>query len=157
MPPYNPTNDFYLRQTQMSQPQFQPHGQRQEQFIVIPVSNIEEARNAIINPMSTYLFVDYSTGKIYFKRMGNNGLAEFITYSIQEEVKEEKTDHFSEINQRLSNIETYLGGLNESISVNGQSATVSQSAVAEPPQSNGAAEPTGLPKMAGNDKWKKRN
>ena len=163
MPPYpygNQANDFYLRQAQqIAQPQFQPHGQKQEQFQVVPVSNIDEARNAIINPLSAYLFVDYGTGNIYFKRMGNNGLAEFLVYTVQENVKENKSDPLAEINSRLANIESVLGGFHDkSVSSNAayeQSATGSNAIVTDQIQPNDSAESNGLSKNAGNG-WRKK-
>lgn len=55
------------------QMQFNPRGVSQEQFSVIPVSSEEEAKNAIVNPLSTYLFVDCSSGKIFYKKMNSSG------------------------------------------------------------------------------------
>ena len=104
MPPYNPVNDFYFRNAQQ-------YGQQMLPFPPQPiphingkfVTNIEEAKASMIDPLSYNLFLDSSNGKIYFKKLGNNGQSEFLCYSVEEQ-KAEKNP-IEEINARLTNIE----------------------------------------------------
>ena len=79
------------------------------------VGSIDEARSAIIDPVSLYLFVDFSTGKIYVKKMGDNGHSEFYSYA--QEIEQKPVDPMDEIRQRLTNIENKLGGHNEPVPV----------------------------------------
>lgn len=77
------------------------------------VGSIEEAKSAIIDPFSLFVFVDYGTGKIYVKKMGDNGQSEF--YSYVQEATPKQVDPMEEIRQMFANIESRLGGNNESI------------------------------------------
>mgnify|MGYP007101999420 FL=1 len=156
MPPYqiNPINDYYFRNTQ---PQFPP--QQQPHIVTRFVTNMEEAKAAMIDGVSTNLFLDSGTGKIYLKKLNNNGLSDFLVYSIDEQKLDTKTDPIEQINIRLSNIENVLGGIaneNKSVSVNDQSTVNFTTAVAEQNGTNAETEPTGFSKNAGNDYWKKR-
>jgi len=95
--------------------------QNQSQFITKQVTNIEEAKAYIVDPFNSYLFVDINSGKIYMKKMNNNGMSDFYVFSIEENVKQ--ADPMAEINQRLSNIENIIGGLyDKSISSNESNA-----------------------------------
>lgn len=158
---YNPANDFYMRNAQQQMLPFQ-------QFTYQPpappqiranwVSSVEEAKASQIDFVSTNLFLDTANGKIYLKRIGDNGKPQFITYSIEDDVK--PTDPLSEINIRLSNIENFLGGLNESVPSNAgvqKSPELFDSTVTGKNERNDETEPSSFPKNAGNDKWKKRN
>ena len=153
----NPMNDFYLRQAQPYQQQFNFPPQ-QPQIRASFVSNVEEAKASQIDFSSTNLFCDTASGKIYLKRIGDNGRPQFLTYVIENDVPEK--DPLAEINYRLSNIESVLGGLrNESVSSNAsvqQSLAVSNTAVTEPYEPNDEKQSTGFSKNAGNDKWKVR-
>ena len=150
----NPMNDFYFRQAQQQQFNFPP---QQPQIKSSFVSSIEEARASQIDFLSTNLFCDTANGKIYLKKIGDNGKPLFLTYVIEEEVN---TDPLSEINSRLMNIEKYLGGRrNESVSNDvgyAKSEPVHNATVTEPYANNDEAKSTGFPKDAGNDKWQKR-
>ena len=152
----NPMNDFYLRQAQPYQQTFNFPPQ-QPQIRASFVSSIEEAKASQIDFSSTNLFCDTASGKIYLKRIGDNGRPQFLTYIIEEDLQ---TDPLSEINSRLSNIESVLGGLrNESIPGNAsvqQSNAIPQSAVTAANEPNGSPESTSVPKGFGNDKWQKR-
>ena len=107
----NPMNDYYLRQPYQQQFNFPP---QQPQIKSSFVSSVEEAKASQIDFVSTNLFCDTANGKIYLKKIGDNGKPLFLTYVIEEEVN---TDPLSEINSRLMNIEKYLGGRrNESVS-----------------------------------------
>ena len=154
MYPTNPMNDYYLRQPYQQQFNFPP---AQPQIRSSFVSNIEEARASQIDFLSTNLFCDTANGKIYLKKIGDNGKPIFLTYKIEEEPD---TDPLAQINARLSNIENFLGGLrNESIPNDAsvqQSSTNAYSTVTKQNESNDEAKPTGLPENAGNDKWQKR-
>ena len=79
------------------------------------VGSIDEAKSAIIDPVSLYLFVDFSSGKIYVKKMGDNGQSEFYQYAQVAEAK--PVDPMNEIRQRLTNIEAKLGGQHEPVPV----------------------------------------
>lgn len=140
-------NQNYYRDFQ----QFNPRGQMQEKFEVVPVSSVDEAKNAIINPLNTYLFVDSSTGNIYYKRLGNNGLSEFLVYSLTEQKKD---NPLAEINDRLTNIEKVLGGLKNDKSVSNVTEPT-QSTVTNENGTNENEQSFALQKSRTNDKWKK--
>ena len=89
--------------------------QNSPRIVCKQVGSIEEAKSAIIDPVSLYLFVDFSSGKIYVKKMGDNGQSEFYSYAQVAEAK--PVDPMDEIRQRLTNIENKLGGKNEPVSV----------------------------------------
>ena len=148
-----------------SSPQFfQQQQVPQSNFSIRRVSNIEEAKAAMIDPLGTYFFVDTGTGKIYMKQIKNDGTAEFYTFGVEnvpENSSKENENPLIEINKRLSNIETALGGMANVQSISGnaggkQSDAVPQSAVTEPHEPDGTAESTGVPDVAANDFWKKR-
>jgi hypothetical protein len=150
-------NDYYLRQPYQQQFNFPPP--QQPQIRANWVSSVEEARASQIDFLSTNLFCDTANGKIYLKKIGDNGKPLFLTYVIEEEVK--PTDTLSEINSRLMNIENYLGGgrRNESVSNDvgyAKSEPVPYSTTAKPNESNDETKSTSFPKDAGNDKWKNR-
>ena len=90
---------------------FPPQVNTNPRLICKQVGSIDEARSAIIDPFSLFLFVDFSTGKIYVKKMGDNGQSEF--YSYVQEATPAKTDPMEEIRQMFANIESRLGGNNE--------------------------------------------
>ena len=89
--------------------------QNSPRLVCKQVGSIEEAKSAIIDPVSLYLFVDFSSGKIYVKKMGDNGQSEFYSYAQVAEAK--PADPMDEIRQRLTNIENKLGGHNEPVPV----------------------------------------
>ena len=123
------------------------------------VTNIEEAKASMIDGISTNIYVDTSTGKIYVKKLNNNGQADFYVYAIEEQ--KPPKDPLAEINERLTKIENYIGGKNvQSISNDvgyAKPESVPFTTVAEQNERYDEAKPTGFPKDAGNDKWKKRN
>ena len=161
----NPVNDFYFRNAQLQHnygQQMLPFPPQQPQVPQVNcrfVTNIEEARAAMIDPLSYNIFLDTNSGRIYLKKLGNNGQSDFLSYMVEEK-RQDGTDPLSEINARLSNIENFLGGLkNESVSVNAgfrESDGNAPTAVAEQNGSNAETESAGISKMAGNDFWKKR-
>lgn len=160
MYPYqNPVNEFYMNNARPPQQQwlpFPPQTPPQPQIASRFVTNIEEAKAALIDPLSINVFMDSANGKIYIKKMGDKGLSEFYIYSAEEAQK----DPITQINERLSKIELFLGGLNDkSISGNAsvqQSQSIPQPAVTKQNESNDAAESTGVSNVAANDKWQKR-
>ena len=100
-------------------------GQSSPRLICKQVGSIDEAKNTIIDPLSIYVFVDFGTGKVYVKRMGDNGQSEFYSY-IQES---RPLDPMDEIRQRLTSIEARLGGSNDKSIPNAkESATGTSSA-----------------------------
>ena len=117
--------------------------QNQSQFITKQVTNIDEAKAYIVDPFNSYLFVDINSGKIYMKKMNNNGMSDFYIFSIEENVKQ---DPFAEINRRLDNIENKLGGINvQSVSNDAESKSVSIG-------TDEKSEPKTVSKSSGNDK-----
>lgn len=182
MPPYqfgSPTNDFYIRQAQqLSQqyPQFQQgqwgqpalnfptaHQQQRPSIIASTVTNIEEAKATRIEPMTAYIFLDTSNGKIYFKQFANDGTSSFITFT-QEQSREPMTEEiFSEkgmsaLDRRLANIESILGELKNAKSVSdvqsGCAESVGIHAAADAPE-DGKSESSALSKSDGHG-WRKR-
>ena len=126
-----PLFDLYGR-NQFQQQMFNPGQMYQQiqpqttQFITRQVSNIEEAKACLIDPLSTFLFIDSSCGKIYMKRMNNNGLSDFYVFSVEENRQEMKQDPLEAINKRLENIENKLGGINvQSVSNDGSKSNES--------------------------------
>lgn len=104
-----------------NQPQFNPYPQNnQPQFFIRQVGSVDEAKGFPVDPATMYFFLDTGTGKIYMKRLNtDNGKSEFFTYSLQETSEENKLDPMEQINTRLTNIETIVGGLyDKSISSN---------------------------------------
>lgn len=108
-------------------PPYNPYSYNQSQFITKQVSNIDEAKAYIIDGINTYLFVDYQNGKIYMKRMNNNGQSEFYPFAMEQSAQQEqKVNPLDEINLRLASIEKKLGGAyvsNESVPDDGKSHT----------------------------------
>ena len=170
----NPVNDFYFRNAQaQTSPQFMPYQPQgfnfppaQPQQLQMPsihanwVTNVEEAKAAPMGDfVSSYIFLDTDTGKIYLKRMGNDGKPQFLSYAIEGDVPK-PVDPLAVINARLANIENYIGGLkNESVSGNkddGKSCGDAHAAAPGENEPDGPAESAGVPKNAGNDYWKKR-
>ena len=78
----NPMNEFYLRQAQSYQ---QPLPFTYEpQINASWVTSVEEARAAQMNFASTNIYLDTSCGKIYLKRIGDNGKPQFLSYVVGE-------------------------------------------------------------------------
>lgn len=152
MPPYQfQGQNFYQRGQQ-----FNPYGQpAPEHFEVAMVSSIDEARNAIVNPLSTHLFLNPSTGEIYFKRMNSTGLSDFVVYAPIEGGKRGNEDPLTEINARLAAIERALGGKNESVADN-ESAVANAECCGAENGGDAHGESPAFPKGSANDKWKKR-
>lgn len=96
-----------------NQTQFNPYPQNnQPQFFVRQIGSVDEARSFPVDPATMYFFLDTGTGKIYMKRLNtDNGKSEFFTYSLQESVEEKKIDPMEQINTRLKNIESIIGGI----------------------------------------------
>lgn len=143
----NPINDIYLQNKQWYQPQ-------QTQIMSRYVSNIEEAKATIIAPLSVNIFIDIASGKIYMKKMNNNGLAEFYEYIIAD-TKEETS--FEQIENRLKNIEEIIGGVINDKSVSSNDKQHATTAITEQNESDDETKSAGFSKNARNDKWQKRN
>lgn len=140
------------------QPDYRPP---QVLFQVKVVSSIDEARAFIINPVYTYLFVDMGTGRIYMKRMGNNGLSDFFVYEVNENPTEPKSP-IDELKDRIAGLESQIKELrnNESVSDDERDAKPDGGDAGADGVSNEgtkpAAVPKGAPKGAGDDGGKKR-
>ena len=107
------------------------------------VTSVEEARASMIDGFSTNIFLDTSTGKIYLKKLNNNGLADFLVYTTEEK----QADPLTEINTRLTKIENYLGGKDESVSKSISTTVAKQN------ERYDATESAGLPANERNDQW----
>ena len=118
------------------------------------VTNIEEAKATIIAPLSVNIFIDIASGKIYMKKMNNNGLAEFYEYIITD-TKEETT--FEQIENRLKNIEEIIGGILNDKSVSSNDKQHATTAITEQNESDDETKSAGFSKNTRNDKWQKRN
>ena len=157
--PMNPVNDYYMRNyPQPYQQQFNYPQPRLPPIHSNWVTSKEEARASRTEDfLATNIFIDTSTGKIYMKRMDNDGKAQFITYVIEEHAEE--ADPLVSINNRLSKIESFIGGLNvQSIPNNAgsqQSKSIPHTAAPEQTKHNDETESPSLPEMEGNDWWQK--
>lgn len=101
-------------QPMQAQPSAQPSLQfAPPTFIVNTVTDIAEAKGFMVDPRSIYLFVDTASGKIYYKRMNNDGRSDFYTYCIQEKEQtgKKQVDPLQKIDKRLSHIEEYINSL----------------------------------------------
>ena len=165
MPTYiNPVNDFYMRNAMYQQQQpyqqefnFPPPQPRLPPIHATWVTSKEEARASHTDDfLATNIFLDTSSGKLYLKRMDNNGKAQFLTYVVEEPV--EDADPLVAINSRLSKIENFIGGLNDkSISSNvsnQQPKSISEPTTSDKTQHYDETKSTGVSEMAGND-WGK--
>lgn len=146
----NPVNDFYFRNAQ-PQYNFPPRPQMPQVFSYF-VTSVDEAKAAIVDGCAINLFLDTSNGKIYLKKMGNNGISDFLVYNAEGGQKK------NTVEERLANIEKIIGGQNDKpVSNDWKPAGASVPAVAEQNGHNDEAEPASLSKNAGNDLWQIRN
>ena len=103
-PQYTP--DYYAQQAQSIANGFRPQMQP-PQIVGFSVSSIDEARSARLdNPMSTYIFLDSTSGKIYTKRIGDNGASILEAYT-KDNPPTPMTDaeRIAALEQRLSSFE----------------------------------------------------
>lgn len=111
----NPYNNFYTP-PYMQQPQAQTIQQLPQQHMDTKVVSyfVDTAEQlSTITPMPNTIYLGLSRdGKIFMRRMNNNGLMEVKTYSLVNE-QTKKTD-VQEILGRLANIEKKLGVIDES-------------------------------------------
>ena len=145
-PGTNAINDYYLQQAQLAmnrqQAQGWPAQNQAPQIVSRFVTNEQEAKAAMVDALSTYIFIDAGSGKIYLKKMNNNGLSDFYTYVVDESnAPNAKADPMQEINNRLSNIENIIGDLKNDKSVSGN---------ADVTESEGASKPAVTGKNAAN-------
>lgn len=129
----------------------------QTAFQVKVVSNVEEARAFIVSPLYTYLFVDMSSGRIYLKRMGNNGLSDFFVYEVNENPVEPKSP-IDELKDRIAQLENQIKEMreNESVPNDGHDAKPNGVDAGADDVANASAKPAVVPKGAGDDGGKKR-
>lgn len=138
-------------------PQPQPdYRQSQPAFQVKAVSSIDEARAFIVSPVYTYLFVDMGNGRIYLKRMGNNGLSDFFVYEVNENPTEPKSP-IDELKDRIAELESQIKELrsNESVSNDGRDAKPNEGDAGADDGTNEGAKPAVIPKVSGNNGGKK--
>lgn len=100
--------NMYSQQPQQQWLPFPPQ-QQYPQISTHFVSNIEEAKAAMTDPLTIHIFMDSANGKIYIKKMGDKGLSEFFVYSQEETPK----DPMTEFNTRLTKLERLIGGPND--------------------------------------------
>lgn len=128
--------------------QFQQQMQPNNQFTIRQVGSENEAKNSMISPLYIHIFINYNNGEIYVKKMGNNGLSEFITYH---PITQNQKDPFEIINQRLTNIESKLEGVTNVQSVSNVYTSDAKSNDAE----NEKSESSTIQQSTGNDSRKK--
>lgn len=80
------------------------------------VTNMDEARAAMVNPLGMTMFLNFPANEIYVKRIGNDGRGEMYTFALVQPVQEnaqgnQQSNQLEIINQRLANMEAILGGL----------------------------------------------
>ena len=104
----------YYTPPYMQQPQpVQPLPQRPEQKVLSYfVDSAEQMSTIIPLPNTIYLGISHDGGKIFQRRMNNDGMVEVKTYTLVNE-QTKKTDA-QEILSRLANIERKIGVVNES-------------------------------------------
>ncbi len=138
----------------MYQQQWLPFPPQQPQLNSRFVTNIEEAKASMIDAVSTNLFVDTSTGKIYVKKLNNNGQADFYVYTIEEQ--KPPRDPLEEINERLTKIENYIGGKNvQSVSNDVKSEPVPYTATPKQNERYDETKSASVSENAGNG-WRKK-
>ena len=136
------------------QQQWLPFPPQQPQINSRFVTSIDEAKASMIDAISTNLFIDTSTGKIYLKKLNNNGQADFYVYAIEEQ--KAPKDPLEEINTRLSKIENYIGGLNvQSVPNDVKSEPVPYTATAKQNERYDETKSTSVQENAGNG-WRKK-
>lgn len=157
----NPMNAYY--QSLLSQqtfPKFMPQQNQVPQVNSRFVTNIEEARAALIDPLSINIYLDTNNGKIYLKKLSNSGQSEFLCYSTDTETTAEQVDPIDDIKTRLVNIENILGEITHGKSVPSdsdvkQSATVSKPAAPVSYEPDDETESPSVSKGYGINIWQK--
>ena len=128
--------NYPAQQPEQKAQTFDPRGKQKEndQFVVIAVQDVDEIKNTKISPLYIYLFIDYSTGNIHYKKMEDDGSIVTYVYAVQEQ--EQQLNPIEQINMRLANIEGFLGGMNgnQPVSGNQQGAEIRE----EPGEDNNA-------------------
>ena len=86
----DPALDYYRQKAAgLQQPNYQQNFQQsnfpqvQPGLISRSVTGIEEARATYVDPLSTGVFTDLGNGKIYVKRIDNNGNASLQTFTLE--------------------------------------------------------------------------
>lgn len=111
----NPYNNFQQYMPPYMQQQAQPiqhlPQQTEPKVITYSVESAEQLSGITPMPNTLYLGLNHKDGKIYMKRMNNDGLMDVKTYSLVTE-QTKKTDT-QEILERLANIEKKIGVAHE--------------------------------------------
>lgn len=111
---YNQTQ--MMSQAQMQQPTAQPP---QTRYYAKEVETFDEAKKTIPNVGEVYIFLDGKAGKIYLKQLNpDTGRSDYLTYALDQSEQQAEKDPITLIDERLSKIESSIGGLYESISGN---------------------------------------
>ena len=107
--PYNMSGNYTPPNQNIRQPQKQP-----EPFRVMPVTSIEEARAAIVDPDTILIFPDFAQGKIYTKQLNMaTGTAFFREYSLSvpkevPSIEYAPMDALNELRGEIDNIKALL-------------------------------------------------
>lgn len=80
---------------------------------VYPVTNPDEAKAQIVNPMQPTIFCNFGQNEIYVKHIDNNGQGQFHVFRLVVDVTptQEVESPWVPIHQRLDNIEQLLGSI----------------------------------------------
>ena len=155
------------QQQQWGQPQFnfpinQPQAHRTS-IVASAVTNIEEAKATRIEPMTAYVFLDTSNGKIYLKQFATDGTSSFITFTQEQQATEQTKENpieksMSVLDKRLANIESMIGELRNVKPVSNVQSSNEESVgvyAATDATENAKSESAAISKGNGNG-WRKR-
>lgn len=110
-----------LNQFSQMNPQQAPQNPLQTQYFAKEVGGFDETKRIIPNPSEIYIFLDSANGKIYLKQMNSEtGKSDYLFYNLDTSEKNIQKDPLALIDERLSKIESQIGGLYESVSGNEQ-------------------------------------
>jgi hypothetical protein len=110
-----PRTDYYEQRAM-------EYGRMAPDMICRAVSNADEARAAMIDPMSINIFTDFANGKMYVKRIDNNGNSLLHTFMLDnnpakpanyaEQISALETRN-TELEKRVTDLEGFKTSKNE--------------------------------------------
>jgi len=120
------------QQPVVQQPQAVPQVQQQPSYVRgRQVTNEEEARGAVLEDLSLYVFPSVQNKRIYTKNIDSNGNPAFNTYILDEsepvvEVPKEYAEkgEVSELYERINNLQNEIKNLKEELGSGSNSTTV---------------------------------
>lgn len=104
----NPYNNFYAP-SYMQAPTLPQH--IEPKILSYTVDSVEQLSTLPPIPNTVYIGLSRDGGKIFQRRMNNDGLMETKTYSLA--MEQTKKTELQEVLDRISNIEKKIGGTNE--------------------------------------------